>query len=129
MTVWTSLEHRDSGPAFQELHRQEDSQAGTVLFLHGACNAAQWSMSVHREGTALLFDVAARVTRPPLERTVQYALSGDDATRIVLQPRDASTGIAIAAATATLSPAIDADLRLPATLQWKYAVALRTDAT
>ncbi len=119
--IWQSVDADPDGPVFQELHEQAGDDGQPILFLSGAGEGAHWSMSVHREGREILFDVAARITRAPVDRSIQYSTDADDWSRVRLQSRSHGTTIDPAALRVTLRHALAASESPPTTARWKYS--------
>lgn len=119
--VWRSIQASDDSPAFQELYEQTDDQGRVLLFLSGAAGGAHWSMSVHSDRDDIEFDVAARVTRPPRARAIEYRAAGGDPASISLTAEGTCRSeLCEQAAGVRLEPAPTPDDELPQTLRWKY---------
>lgn len=72
--VWRSVDDNEFGPVYQELHEQTTDDGRKLIFLSGASAGAHWSASVEFAPVKceLVFDVAARVAKEPIERVIEY---------------------------------------------------------
>lgn len=126
--VWRSVHESQHSPAFQELHEQFDSEGRNVLFLSGAGGHAHWSMSVEQDLNGICFDVAARVSRPPTERVIEYlAESAVPQSMITLRPHEGVGTVEFQARRCTFRPQHPVGGDMPMTLRWKYAAAAASD--
>lgn len=144
-------------PPWQEVHVHSQSGGGHVLMLVGRAGKSHWSMSVTAESDrpALVFDVACRIRERPTFLGSRYQAASplthasqlpsgesDDARVQILEIRPPNVVSATArleadAALQTVLRAEDADYvvilpellakNLPATIRWKYRIALRED--
>lgn len=136
-------------PPVQEIHVQGEAPGERTLFLTGATQGGHWSAVVSTPGAAdqptLLFDVAARVRRPPAWLGTSYqcaagatwtgasqVVRGTDTLCVVLQTSSAEPSelplvpvVGIAGETSIRSFRAPHLLeQFPATLRWQYAVSL-----
>jgi hypothetical protein len=102
-------------PPFSELHQQ-----GEIVFLSGATTLGHWSMSVEVAEGRLLFDVACRLKKKPdgLGSTYRVAEGG-----YLLEPEE-SAKTTLQDGTQMVTPSMSSDQNFPATIQWRYTIAV-----
>lgn len=122
--VWRSVDDSDRGPVYQELHEQSTDDGRTIVFLSGASAGAHWSASVEfaTAKCELLFDVAARVAKEPVERAIEYHCEFEGAAPIAIAHFTNGSGVCIdQSAPGNRIPPSESFDSLPATLRYKYA--------
>jgi hypothetical protein len=121
---WQSVDDDPLGPVYQELHEQENADGGKIVFLSGAGGGAHWSASVFVvEATKfnLMFDVAARVGREPLDRVIAYRGVWDNPPATSWSP-DGDYEVDWEAPWIRFQLRTPGTLTVPATLRTKYSI-------
>lgn len=118
--VWRSIHESPHAPVFQELHEQTNPGGANILFLSGAGGDAHWSMSVEHDCQAICFDVAARVTKPPTDRVIDYVAASTEQKPGILLGPEVGDSEAVDVAHYRCFPLTLPDSSLPLTLRWRY---------
>lgn len=126
----TSAEDWPASPAFQQATQEPMPDGRSQMFLVGMAGKSHWSMSVSPDSGGLVFDVACRVKEPPQRLGSHYegATAGDFSNLLLCELVELPDHPATRSQTQqqlALLPQVQVELKLPATIRWKYRIAAR----